>query len=72
MFILRSATQQLTEVYDMDEGRVCGKAEFNAIFLRLRWKLENFNEIRGLGPVQVYTIQSGLMNLMLLKNFMFP
>ena len=29
-------------VYNMDEWRICGKPEFNAIFLRLRWKLEDF------------------------------
>ena len=28
----------------MDECRICGKAEFNAIFLRLRWKLEDFDQ----------------------------
>ena len=38
-------------VYNMDEGRFCGKAEFNAIFLRLRWKLEDSDQIAGWGPV---------------------
>ena len=28
-------------VYNMDECRICGKAELNAIFLR--WKLEDFD-----------------------------
>ena len=37
-------------VYNMDEWRICGNAEFNAIFLRLRWKLEDFDQIAvGLG-----------------------
>ena len=31
-------------VNTMDECRICGKAEFNAIFLRLRWKLEDFDQ----------------------------
>ena len=35
--------------YNMDECRICGKAEFNAIFLRLRWKLENFGQTAGWG-----------------------
>ena len=34
-------------VYNMDEWRICGKAEFNAIFLRLRWKLEDFDQMAG-------------------------
>ena len=39
-------------VYNMDECRICRKAEFNAIFLRLKWKLEDFDQIAGkLGPV---------------------
>ena len=38
-------------VYNMDEGRICGKAEFNTIFLRLRWKVEDFDQIAGWGPV---------------------
>ena len=38
-------------VYSMDECRICGKAEFNANFLRLRWKLEDFDQIAGWGPV---------------------
>ena len=37
-------------VYNMDEWRICGNAEFNAIFLR--WKLEDFNQMAaGWGPV---------------------
>ena len=38
-------------VYNMDECRICGKAGINAIFLRLRWKLENYDQIAGWGPV---------------------
>ena len=38
-------------VYNMDEYRICGKAEFNAIFLSLRWKLNDFDQIAGWGPV---------------------
>ena len=38
-------------VYNMDKWRICGKAEFNAIFLRLRWKMEDFDQMAGLGPV---------------------
>ena len=38
-------------VYNMDECGICGKAEFNAIFLRLRWKLEDVDQIAGWGPV---------------------
>ena len=38
-------------VYNMDECRISGKAEFNAIFLRLRWKLEDFDQMAGWGPV---------------------
>ena len=38
-------------VYNMDECRICGKAEFHAIFLRLRWKLEDFDQRAGWGPV---------------------
>ena len=38
-------------VYNMDEWRICGNAEFNAIFLRLKWKLEDFDQIAGWGPV---------------------
>ena len=37
-------------VYNM-EWRICGKAEFNAIFLRFRCKLEDFDQIAGWGPV---------------------
>ena len=51
VIILTSSTQTYRLVYNMDEGRICGKAEFNTIFLRLRWKLEDFNQIAGLGPV---------------------
>ena len=32
-------------VYNMDEWRICGNAEFNSIFLRLRWKLEDFDQM---------------------------
>ena len=35
----------------MDEWRIRGNAEFNAIFLRLRWKLEDFDQMAGWGPV---------------------
>ena len=38
-------------VYNMDECRICRKAQFNAIFLRLRWKLEDFDQIAGWGTV---------------------
>ena len=38
-------------VYNMDEWRICGNAEFNAIFLRLRWKLEDFDQMAGWEPV---------------------
>ena len=37
-------------VYNMDEWRIFGnfgKAEFNAIFLSLRWKLEDFDQMAG-------------------------
>ena len=30
-------------VYNMDECKICGKAEFDVSFLRLRWKLEDFD-----------------------------
>ena len=33
---LTSSTQLMALVYNMDECIICGKAEFNAIFLRLR------------------------------------
>ena len=51
---------------------ICRKAEFNGIFLRLRWKLEDFDHMAGWGPVKVYNIQPGLIDLMLLTNCMFP
>ena len=51
VIILTSSTQLTVLVYNMDECRICGKAEFNAIFLRLRWKLEDFDQIAGWGPV---------------------
>ena len=38
-------------VYNMDEWRICGNAEFNTIFLRLRSKLEDFYQMAGSGPV---------------------
>ena len=38
-------------VYNMDEWGICGNAEFNAIFLRVRWKLEDFDQMAGWGPV---------------------
>ena len=38
-------------VYNIDECRICEKAEFNAIFLRSRWKLEDFEQMAGWGPV---------------------
>ena len=34
-------------VYNMDEWRICGNAEFDAIFLRLRWKLADFDQMAG-------------------------
>ena len=37
-------------VYNMDDWRICRKAEFHGNFLRLRWKLEDFNHMAGLGP----------------------
>ena len=36
-------------VYNMDECKICGKAEFTAIFLSLRGKLEDFDQIAGWG-----------------------
>ena len=33
----------------MDECRICGKAEFNAMFHRLRWKLDDFDQKAGSG-----------------------
>ena len=38
-------------VYNVNEWRICGNAEFNAIFLRLRWKLEDFDQMASWGPV---------------------
>ena len=49
VIILTSSTQLIVLVYNMDECRTCGKAEFNAIFLR--WNLEDFDQIAGWGPV---------------------
>ena len=46
-----AATQLIALVYNMDKWRICGKPEFNAIFLRLRWKLKDFDQIAGWGPV---------------------
>ena len=51
VIILTSSTQLIALVYNMDECRTCAKAEFNAIFLRLRWKLGDFDQIAGWGPV---------------------
>ena len=51
VIILTSSTQLIALVYNMDEWRVCGKPEFNAIFLRLRCKLEDFDQMAGWGPV---------------------
>ena len=34
-------------VYNMDEWRIRGNAEFDAIFLRLRWKLADFADDRN-------------------------
>ena len=51
VIILTSSTQLIALVYNMDEWRICGKADFNAIFLRLRWKLQNFDQMTGWGPV---------------------
>ena len=34
-------------VYNMDECRICGNAEFDVIFLRLRWKLTDFDQMAG-------------------------
>ena len=36
-------------VYNMDECRLFGKADFHANFLRLRWKLEDFDQKAGWG-----------------------
>ena len=49
VIILTSSAQLIALVYNMDECRICGKAEFNAIFLRLRWKLEDFDQIAQVG-----------------------
>ena len=49
--ILTSSTQLIVLIYNMDEWRICGKPEFNVIFLWLRWKLEDFDQIAGWGPV---------------------
>ena len=51
VIILTSSTQLVALVYNMDEWRICGKPEFNGIFLRLIWKLEDFNHMAGWGPV---------------------
>ena len=51
MIILTSSTQLIALVYNMDEWRICGKPEFNAIFLRLRWQLEDFDQVAGWEPV---------------------
>ena len=51
VIILTSSTQLIALVYNMDEWSIRGNAEFNAIFLRLRWKLEDFDQIAGWGPV---------------------
>ena len=59
-------------VYNMDECRIFGKADFDVNFPRLRWKLEAFDQIAGWGPVYAYNIQRGLLNLMLLTDCMFP
>ena len=50
VIILTSSTRLVALVYnmhDMDKWRICGKPEFNEIFLRLRWKLEDFDLIAG-------------------------
>ena len=49
VIILTSSTQLIALVYNMDEWRICGKPEFNAIFLRLRWQLEDFDQVAGWG-----------------------
>ena len=51
VIILTSSTQLIALVYNIDEWRICGKPEINAIFLRLRWKLEDFDQMAGWGPV---------------------
>ena len=51
VIILTSSTQLIALVYNMDEWRICGNAEFYAIFLGLKWKLEDFDQIAGWGPV---------------------
>ena len=33
----------------MDERGICEKVKLNVIFLRLRWKLEDFDQIAGWG-----------------------
>ena len=49
-FDVISSTYHL--VYNMDECRNCLKAEFNVIFLRIRWKLEDFDQIAGWGQIK--------------------
>ena len=66
---LPTVIKQSPTACDMDECRIREKAEFNVIFLRLRWKLEDVNQIAGWRPVLAY-IQSGLFDLMLLTNVM--
>ena len=47
------------------------KPENNAILLRLRRKLEDFDQMAGWGPVYAYNTQPGLLDQMLLTNYMF-
>ena len=51
VIILTSSTQLMFLVYNMDEWRICRIAEFYGIFLRLRWRLQDFNHMAGWGLV---------------------
>ena len=51
VIILTSSTQLVALVYKWTNGGSVEKLEFNGIFLRLRWKLEDFNHMAGWGPV---------------------
>ena len=44
----------------------------NAIFLRLRSKLGDFDQTAGWEPVYAYNFQPLLLDLMLLTDCMFP
>ena len=51
VIILTLSIQLMAKSYNMDRWRIGGNAEFNAIFLRLRGKLEEFDQMAGWGPV---------------------